>query len=58
MMAFYGVGNHGGGPTCRDLAEIARLQAEGHDLVLSDPVRYFAETDTPGRGPLSRMSCR
>ena len=47
-MAFYGVGNHGGGPTRRDLAEIAHLQAEGHDLVLSDPGRYFAEADTLG----------
>ena len=49
MMAFYGVGNHGGGPTRRDLAGIAQMQAEGHDLVLSDPARYFAETDTLAR---------
>jgi alpha-mannosidase len=52
LMAFYGVGNHGGGPTRRDLAEIARLQAEGQDLVLSDPVRYFAATDTLARPAL------
>lgn len=43
LMCFYGVGNHGGGPTRRDLAEIARLQAEGQDIVFSDPVRYFSD---------------
>ena len=43
LMCFYGVGNHGGGPTRRHLAEIAQLQAEGKDIVLSDPNRYFAE---------------
>src|SRR5919197_6641442 len=42
FMCFYGVGNHGGGPTREDLAAIRAAQAEGHDLVFSDPARYFA----------------
>lgn len=43
LMCFYGVGNHGGGPTRRDLEAIARFQAAGGDAVFSDPARYFAE---------------
>ncbi|MFD1676637.1 alpha-mannosidase [Alicyclobacillus fodiniaquatilis] len=44
LMCFYGVGNHGGGPTKENLASIARMQAENPDLQLplSTPNRYFA----------------
>lgn len=43
LMCFYGVGNHGGGPTNENLASIARMNAEGGlpELRLSDPSRYF-----------------
>jgi len=43
FMCFYGVGNHGGGPTRADLASIDRARDHGRDLVFSDPARYFAE---------------
>lgn len=44
MMCFYGVGNHGGGPTIKNLEAIKELQKERKDLkiVLSDPDTYFA----------------
>jgi len=42
VMCFFGVGNHGGGPTRTDLALIAEARARGHDLVIDDPRRYFA----------------
>ncbi len=42
IMCFYGVGNHGGGPTRENLAFIRRLQEQGRPLLFSDPVRYFA----------------
>lgn len=42
-MVFYGVGNHGGGPTRRNLESIARIDAEGHHgrLIMSGPGRYL-----------------
>ena len=43
LMCYFGVGNHGGGPTRKDVEKIVQLQVEGHDLVFSDPVRYFSE---------------
>ncbi len=45
LMCFYGVGNHGGGPTQRTLAAIRQLQAEQHslELILGSPDRFFAE---------------
>ncbi|NBD26849.1 alpha-mannosidase [Paenibacillus glycinis] len=44
-MTFYGVGNHGGGPTIANLETIAALQARyGRErIVLSSPNRYFDE---------------
>jgi len=47
VMCFYGVGNHGGGPTKENLASIASLSGQGGlpELTLSDPVRFFAEVD-------------
>jgi alpha-mannosidase len=43
LMCFYGVGNHGGGPTRRNLENIDRLRARDGSLVYSDPQRYFEE---------------
>ncbi|MCL5270827.1 MAG: alpha-mannosidase, partial [bacterium] len=42
-MAFYGVGNHGGGPTIENIHEIHRLQAagEGPQLLFSSPNAFF-----------------
>ncbi|MCY9664294.1 glycosyl hydrolase-related protein [Paenibacillus alginolyticus] len=44
-MNFYGVGNHGGGPTIANLQTIHRLQEElgAGKIVLSSPNRYFSE---------------
>ncbi len=41
IMCFYGVGNHGGGPTRENLAYIRQLQEQGRPVLFSDPVRYF-----------------
>ena len=51
LMIFYGVGNHGGGPTRENLASIERLDAAGNGLrfLLSGPGRYFEHMqDRPG----------
>jgi alpha-mannosidase len=42
LMCFYGVGNHGGGPTREALATIDARRAAGDPIEFSDPVRYFA----------------
>lgn len=44
VLCFYGVGNHGGGPTKENIESIQRMQEEGRAvrLVLSTPDRYFA----------------
>jgi len=34
LMLFYGVGNHGGGPTIRNLRSMERLRAAGHPRVI------------------------
>lgn len=46
-MVFYGVGNHGGGPTKENIESIRRLQAEdsGLELVFSHPLRFFREVE-------------
>ncbi len=49
IMCFYGVGNHGGGPTRENIALINQLQAEGKSLLFSDPVRYFAAVASVSR---------
>jgi alpha-mannosidase len=42
LMVFYGVGNHGGGPTKANLDSIARLNASGDEqLELSSARRFF-----------------
>ena len=42
-MAFYGVGNHGGGPTIKLINDINNLGIK--DMVYSTPDEYFAEVD-------------
>ena len=42
FMCFYGVGNHGGGPTRATLATIDARRAAGDPVVYSDPPRFFA----------------
>ena len=44
VMAFYGVGNHGGGPTIANLRSLQEYQATGKDgdqVIFSDPDAYF-----------------
>ncbi|MDR1566547.1 MAG: hypothetical protein LBS48_04590, partial [Treponema sp.] len=49
VMCFYGVGNHGGGPTRQNLKTIDELIAKGQPLVYSDPQHYFeAVSELPG----------
>jgi len=42
-MIFYGVGNHGGGPTIEQLEEIEAMRRERGDLIYSDPNKFFSE---------------
>lgn len=47
-MCFYGVGNHGGGPTIENLREIDNFiatAARGHEVGYSSPADYFAAID-------------
>ncbi len=41
FMVFYGVGNHGGGPTRASMATIKARRGDGEDLDFSDPQRFF-----------------
>ncbi len=43
MMYFYGVGNHGGGPTIKNIEEVKKMQKDHEDIniIFSDPVKYF-----------------
>ena len=52
MMAFYGVGNHGGGPTRENLESIRRLDSVGTmpHLEHSTPRRFFDAMLVSGRG--------
>jgi alpha-mannosidase len=45
MMCFYGVGNHGGGPTRENIESIKRLDEDPDlpTLLFSTPERYFSE---------------
>ena len=51
MMSFYGVGNHGGAPTVRNIESIHELnrRADLPELVLSSPDRYFDEVRQSGK---------
>ena len=44
-MIFFGVGNHGGGPTIIQLLEIESLRSEGTDIEYSDPNQFFANVE-------------
>lgn len=56
FMCFYGVGNHGGGPTRENLASIAALNGkDGLRLVLSSPDDYFDQAAEKG-GPLPAVT--
>ncbi len=51
VMCFYGVGNHGGGPTIRSIAMIREYQKNGErggEVVFSDPDTYFEEVKKLG----------
>ncbi|MDR1638881.1 MAG: alpha-mannosidase, partial [Clostridiales bacterium] len=51
LMAFYGVGNHGGGPTIENLKLLNRLKSDpkwSDLLVFSSPDLYFKEQDGLG----------
>ena len=47
LMCFYGVGNHGGGPTIENIESIGRLdrQEQMPRLIFSSPNRFFASID-------------
>ena len=49
LMCFYGVGDHGGGPTRENIARIVAGQARGEPLAFSHPARYFAEVASLNR---------
>jgi len=66
-LLLWGVGNHGGGPSRKDLRDLAALiaETEGFDIVHSTPEAYFAELrdlhpdsksrpDPQGRHPAGR----
>ncbi|SEB53775.1 alpha-mannosidase [Paenibacillus sp. GP183] len=50
MMVFYGVGNHGGGPTKENIESIQRMNAEGElpTLHFGGPNEYFADMAASG----------
>ena len=48
MMLFYGVGNHGGGPTVSTLQWLTEMMEEDTSMLFSDPERYFAELEKLG----------
>jgi alpha-mannosidase len=48
MMLFYGIGNHGGGPTRAMLGAVDTLTASDGAVGYSDPDRYFAALDAGG----------
>jgi alpha-mannosidase len=53
FMCFYGVGNHGGGPTRANLADIRARIAQGEPLLFSDPARFFAAAQSAPRPELA-----
>jgi alpha-mannosidase len=50
LMCFYGVGNHGGGPTRENLKNILAAADASKDveILLSDPAQYFADIEARG----------
>ncbi len=54
VMCFYGVGNHGGGPTIKNIASIHDYQqngAQGDQVIFSDPDSYFDQIKELGIEP-------
>lgn len=51
IMCFYGVGNHGGGPTKKNIDSIHEMNQEADmpELVLSSPNQYFEDVKKSGR---------
>ena len=47
-MVFYGVGDHGGGPTHATLEKLTSMMKEDTSLLFSDPESYFAELEKYG----------
>lgn len=48
-MIFFGVGNHGGGPTKAEIADIRAMMQEREDLTFSDPSRFFQVVRNQGQ---------
>src|SRR5207237_5164968 len=48
LMCFYGVGNHGGGPTKENIESIKRLNEDPNfpELIFSSPNRFFRDVCT------------
>lgn len=45
-MFFYGVGNHGGGPTIKNIEALRRLRESGRaDVIFCDPGRFFDDVE-------------
>ncbi len=44
-MFFYGVGNHGGGPTIQNIQLLEKLAAKGTQVHLCSPMRYFDDVE-------------
>ena len=54
----WGVGNHGGGPSAKDLADLAELAAQSDtEIVYSTPERFFAEIEPQAVYKKSLISC-
>ena len=50
LMCFYGVGNHGGGPTKENLVNIQKAAdaSQDVDILLSDPIQFFEALEDRG----------
>ena len=46
LMCFYGVGNHGGGPTKQNLVTIDQFKSAGGNVCYSDPRKFFDEVSS------------
>jgi alpha-mannosidase len=54
QMCFYGVGNHGGGPTKENLRTIDGLTGQDREIRYSDPDRFFADARSFESRPVVR----
>ncbi|MBE7068339.1 MAG: hypothetical protein E7381_03460 [Clostridiales bacterium] len=53
----WGVGNHGGGPSRKDLKDIANLKIDGVQLIHSTPEKLFAEIQPTAEVKESTITC-